>query len=142
MFKSFFLVATLATMCVASVSAQETKLTVPVKATQADNGQEMYASYCASCHGLDGRGGGPTSPALKVKPADLSQLSKNNKGAYPENRVVAVLKFGMENPAHGSKVMPVWGPALQRMDHRGGSQDMQALRISNLVKYVETLQAK
>ncbi len=26
-----------------------------------DNGKQMYASYCASCHGVDGRGNGPVA---------------------------------------------------------------------------------
>jgi hypothetical protein len=42
--------------------------------------------------------------------------------------------------AHGSAQMPVWGPLLQSLDkfHDTGVQQ----RVSNLVSYIETLQAK
>jgi hypothetical protein len=73
---------------------------------------------------------------------DLTQLSKNNKGVYPAQHVIATLKFGVQTSAHGSKAMPVWGPVLKTVDSPSGSQDRQTLRIANLVNYVETLQAK
>ena len=143
MSKGLFLFVAVAALGVAMASSQDSKLTIPVQSTEANNGKQMYVSYCAPCHGLDGRGHGPTASALKSTPADLTVLSKNNKGVYPETHVVSILKFGVENAAHGSKAMPVWGPALQKVDHPTTvSQDTQALRIANLVKYVETLQAK
>ena len=127
----------------ALASAQGAKMTVPVPNTPANDGKQMFVSYCASCHGLDGRGGGPTAAALKSAPADLSQISKKNGGVYPETHMVAVLKFGVETDAHGSKSMPIWGPALAGVDHaQAGQQDTLSLRIANLVNYVKTLQAK
>ncbi len=56
---------------------------VPVKPTSAASGQEMYNSYCAVCHGKDGKGNGPAAEALKVPPTDLTSLAKNNGGKYP-----------------------------------------------------------
>ena len=50
---------------------------VPVKATSPASGPEMYTSYCAVCHGLDGKGNGPAAEALKVPPPDLTALAKN-----------------------------------------------------------------
>ena len=143
MFKRLFFLVTAAAMCSAVLFAQDSKLTVPVKPTPANEGKTMYVSYCASCHGLDGRGNGPTAQALKSAPADLALLSKNNNGVYPAAHVVAVLKFGVENDSHGSKLMPVWGPALiGSAAHSAGAMDEQALRIANLTKYVESLQLK
>ena len=143
MFKRFFVVFSSMIICVAFVSAQESKLIVPAPPTSANNGKQMYESYCATCHGLDGRGHGPGANVLQVQPTDLSRLSKNNNGTYPDTHVIAVIRFGMESPAHGSKSMPVWGPALLKMDPpSGGLYNIQALRIANLANYVETLQAK
>jgi hypothetical protein len=142
--KGILIFISAAAVCGALLVAQEAKVTIPVGLTPADDGKSMFVSYCAPCHGLDGRGHGPTSTALKTQPSDLTQLSKDNHGSFPGTHVVAVLKFGVQNdPSHGSKAMPVWGPALQKLDNPGsGNQDFEALRINNLVKYVETLQIK
>lgn len=43
-------------------------------------------------------------------------------------------------PAHGSKEMPVWGDLFWGMS-QGHSSEVQ-LRVTNLNKYVESLQAK
>jgi cytochrome c553 len=66
----------------------------PIKQTNAASGKEMFVQYCTACHGTDGKGNGPAAPAMKVSPADLTQLAKKNGGKYPSNQVAAVLKFG------------------------------------------------
>ena len=43
------------------------------------NGKQMYVSYCAPCHGVDGKGNGPVAAALKKQPADLAVLSKKQR---------------------------------------------------------------
>jgi hypothetical protein len=55
---------------------------------------------------------------------------------------LAVLQFGSGNPAHGTANMPVWGPVLANMDKRNAQTDVAALRIANISRYLETLQAK
>ena len=42
-----------------------------------------YVAYCASCHGVDGTGNGPLADTLKVRPADLTVISKKNGGHFP-----------------------------------------------------------
>jgi mono/diheme cytochrome c family protein len=136
------IVAFVVVLCVpALVAAQTTekkpvikKETAPV--TKSSDGQEMYSSYCAACHGRTGKGDGPAAPALTPKPPDLTQFTKKHGGtAFPvkdfEDKVTGM---GM-SPAHGSTEMPVWGPILRQL---GNDQ----LRVYNLRKYVETLQAK
>ncbi len=130
-------VAVAAGMCFAAPNG---KLTLKVDKTPATNGRLMYASYCAQCHGVDGRGQGPVASALKVAPSDLTVLSKNNHGKYPDTHLVAVLQNGAEIQAHGTVEMPVWGPILGRMN-QNNPQD-RLLRISNLSRYVESLQVK
>ncbi|MGA3032235.1 MAG: c-type cytochrome [Terracidiphilus sp.] len=115
---------------------------VPVGRTAANDGRQMYASYCASCHGMDGKGNGPVAPALKRQPADLSVLSRNNGGRFPAERVHAVLQFGEEAAAHRTAEMPVWGPVLTRMDVSAPQPEMRALRVSNLSRYLQSLQVK
>ena len=113
---------------------------VPVQSTSPVSGKDMYVAYCAVCHGTDGKGAGPAASALKVAPADLTQLSKNNGGKYPALKVSAAIRGEGGLPAHGSKEMPVWGSLFWNMS--GGHEGEVQQRVSNLTKYVESLQAK
>jgi mono/diheme cytochrome c family protein len=113
---------------------------VPVKPTSAASGQDMYTTYCAVCHGKDGKGGGPAAEALKVPPTDLTLLARKNGGKYPADRVSAAIHGDLSLPAHGSKEMPVWGNLFWHMS--GGHQSEVQLRIANLNKHIESLQAK
>jgi len=133
--------------CAATAQDQgqdQTKTTiqhVTVKRTSPASGKEMYTSYCAVCHGTDGKGGGPAASALKTPPADLSMLSKNNGGKYPALKVTSTIRGGTSDlPAHGSKEMPVWGPLFWGMSN-GHEAEVQE-RVTNLTHYVESLQAK
>src|SRR5271167_4920342 len=113
---------------------------VPVKPTSAASGKEMYTTYCAVCHGTDGKGGGPAATALKVPPTDLTTLSKNNGGKFPAMKVMYAISGQSAVPAHGSKEMPVWGSLFWNMSH--GHEGEVQQREANLTKYVESLQAK
>jgi mono/diheme cytochrome c family protein len=104
------------------------------------NGKLMYTSYCAPCHGVDGRGSGPVASALKQQPTDLTVLAKNNGGKFPSSHIATVLEYGSELPVHGTAQMPVWGPMLGKMDQR--HPDQRLLRISNLSEYLRSMQAK
>jgi mono/diheme cytochrome c family protein len=113
---------------------------VPIAQTSPASGQEMYTTYCAVCHGTDGKGGGPAASALKVAPADLTMLSKNNGGKYPALRVSSAIRGESGHPAHGSKEMPVWGALFWSIS--GGHESEVQQRVANLTKYIESLQAK
>jgi mono/diheme cytochrome c family protein len=105
-------------------------------------GVDLYASYCASCHGRNGKGDGPAAEALKVPPADLTGLSRRNKGVYPFDLVRGRLN-GSTGPggsrAHGSTDMPIWGAIFRELD---ANASVARVRVDNLVKYLETIQAK
>ncbi len=111
-----------------------------IQATSAASGKEMYDSYCAVCHGTDGKGNGPAASALKTMPTDLTALSKNNGGKYPSLKVSAAIRGDANVPAHGTKDMPVWGSLFRGMSQGHESEVQQ--RIANLTKYVESLQTK
>jgi len=106
----------------------------------ANDGKAMYASYCATCHGIDGKGKGPLSSSLKRTPSDLTLLSRKNGGAYPSARVVAVIGHGTSASGHDKAGMPVWAPVLDTINQNNKLDT--PLRISNLSKYLETLQVK
>jgi mono/diheme cytochrome c family protein len=117
------------------VWAQTLKQT-PATPTNPSSGEAMFVSYCAACHGKDARGGGPAASALKKMPTDLTTLSKSNGGQFPKLRVRSAIAGDVTVPAHGSADMPVWGTLFRRM----GDDSQVALRISNLVAYIEKLQ--
>jgi mono/diheme cytochrome c family protein len=116
------------------------KVIIPVNKTAPTSGQQMYANYCALCHGIDGRGRGPAASALKTPPIDLTMLSKNNNGKFPDTHIVTVLQNGSAIPSHGSAEMPVWGPILGKMNMSNSQERL--LRISNLSRYLDSIQAK
>lgn len=113
---------------------------VPVRQTSAASGPEMYKTYCAVCHGVDGKGNGPAAAALKVAASDLTTLAAKNGGKYPALRVAAILRGENALAAHGSKEMPIWGDVFRSMS--SGSESEMQQRIANLSKYVESLQGK
>ena len=128
--------------CVALFGASPQKETrhVPVRVTSPASGPEMYTSYCAVCHGVDGKGNGPAAEALKVPPPDLTTLTKRNGGKYPSDHVTSAIRGDLRLAAHGSKEMPVWGDLFWGMSE-GHSSEVQ-LRVTNLNKYIGSLQAK
>jgi mono/diheme cytochrome c family protein len=113
---------------------------VPITNTPSNSGKEMFNSYCAVCHGKDGKGDGPAASAMKTPPADLALLAQKNGGKYPAAHVAAVIKGQATTPSHGSQEMPVWGPLFSSISQGHEGQILQ--RVTNLVSYVESLQAK
>jgi mono/diheme cytochrome c family protein len=112
----------------------------PIKQTDPSSGQAMFASYCAACHGPEGKGDGPAASELKVPPTDLTQLTKKNGGKYPADHVRSIMDFGAKAPAHGTGDMPVWGQLFRALDTN--DQVKAQMRVQNIVEYIKTLQAK
>ena len=137
------IVAVIAITLVAAMSYADqstSKVTIPVTRTNPTDGKQMYTSYCAPCHGVDARGTGPVAPALKTPPTDLTLLSRMNHGKFPSSHVVSVLQNGADIPSHGTLAMPVWGPILANMNQTQPHETL--LRMSNLSRYLETVQVK
>lgn len=104
------------------------------------SGQRLYEAHCVLCHGPDAKGGGPFSPQLKTWPPDLTTLAMKNNGNFPAMRVSESIDGEFDKSSHGSKDMPIWGPTFRA--EAKGHADNAALRIRNLVKYIESLQQK
>jgi mono/diheme cytochrome c family protein len=131
--------ASVAWIAIAQQSTPKIKV-VPMQQTSPVSGQQMYAAYCASCHGASGKGNGPAASALKIPPADLTLLSQKNNGTFPSAHVSAVLEFGTAIPAHGSVEMPIWGTLFPLLNPSGDSQMEVKQRINNLTSYLKQLQ--
>jgi len=104
-------------------------------------GHDLFAFYCATCHGRKGTGDGPVAAALKSPPSDLTLLARRNGGTFPRQRVEAFVTNDRDilAPAHGSADMPVWGPIFRGLDR---SDALVKVRIANVVTYIESIQVK
>jgi hypothetical protein len=104
------------------------------------DGKELYKEYCASCHGLDGKGIGPMTEWLKIKAPDLTRLSMREGGKFPFTRVQKVI-VGEQNitSGHGTREMPIWGPIFSEVAR---DQDLGRMRVYNLAEFLEKMQIR
>jgi mono/diheme cytochrome c family protein len=98
-------------------------------------GRKLFMQYCATCHGAEARGDGPTAKMLKKAPADLTRIEKQD-GKFPAMRIQRVIAGDDMLESHGSRDMPVWGTILRRKSGPG----FATLEIYNLTKYIESIQ--
>lgn len=109
-----------------------------------DTGAEDFAAYCSACHGAAGQGDGELAGSLAKKPADLTGLSKRNKGAFPTTRVMAQI-WGYAG-AKGRGIMPDFGPLLEGemvpYDGGDGIETPTPVRLVQLAEYLKVLQTK
>jgi len=111
-----------------------------------------FRRYCAQCHGMSGTGDGPVASALKKKPANLTLLSKNNGGVFPEQEVRDFIDGTKTSAAHGSRAMPIWGDAFRMRSASqaagvtqgsvGLTQTEVNAKINGLVNYVKSIQVQ
>ena len=107
---------------------------------------DEFRNSCASCHGEDGKGAGFLTRIFRgVDPGDLTQLSKNNEGVFPLERVFEVIDGRKEVAAHGERRMPVWGDrymAESMTRHGPGPMNDFVVRnrVLELVYYIQSIQ--
>lgn len=109
------------------------------ESTYVFSGAEMFREHCAVCHGIDGKGRGPAASAFRIRPADLTALARKNGGKFPGAEISKELK-SVDQAPHGSHDMPIWRAFFSELSPK--SDAVVALRITNLVKYIESLQVK
>lgn len=110
---------------------------VPIESTPAVSGADMYYSYCASCHGPDGKGNGPAAAAMVAPLPDLTKLAKNHGGEFPTLSVMNTLGRIQGSNGHGSADMPVWGDVFRKS---AWGEPQTQLRIYNLTQYLDSMQ--
>ncbi len=102
----------------------------------AKRGKALYTQHCVSCHGTTGAGDGPAATALKVRPADLTQIAQKYNG-FPNDKVMDWIDGEKYAIGHGSREMPVWGKRFRRSsDKTAGVPD----EVQVLAKYLESMQ--
>jgi mono/diheme cytochrome c family protein len=110
-------------------------------AVQGVSGAYTYRTFCASCHGTDGKGDGPLAENLRVRPPDLTLLAKRHKGDFPAEKLLRIIDGRSPVKGHGGPDMPVWGDAFKNEDT--GFDDARVKeKIHSVVEYIRTLQQK
>jgi mono/diheme cytochrome c family protein len=113
----------------------------PASPVAAVSGAYAFRTYCASCHGPDGRGDGPLTDSLRFHPPDLTLIAKRHGGEFPTEKVIRIVDGRNPVKGHGGPDMPVWGDAFRNADT--GYDDAAArAKIRTVVDYVKTIQAK
>ena len=107
-----------------------------------------FQTHCAPCHGAGARGDGPAGEALKIPPADLTDITRRHGGTFPEALIFETIE-GLDMPtAHGTRDMPIWGDVFIG-EAVGTSVSIDAAkkaateveqRINRLVKYLGSIQ--
>ncbi len=112
----------------------------------AQSGKQDYETYCAECHGSDGRGNGPSMQTIPMnpRPSDLTQLAKNSGGKFPFDEVVNIIDGRKNIPSHERLQMPFLGTTLQKpgQEFTPESDAEVKRRIDAMARYVESLQRK
>jgi hypothetical protein len=79
------------------------------RAQDADKGEVEFLLNCAGCHGPDGKGSGPQSVKLDVKPTDLTLLAKHNHGTFDAGAIYQKIDGRKDHSSHHNADMPIWG---------------------------------
>jgi mono/diheme cytochrome c family protein len=78
-------------------------------------GKKLYLTYCSSCHGDNGKGDGPASRSLPVKPANHTDGAIMNK--FSDKFLFDIIAKGGATVGK-SAMMPGWGGQLQEKQLR------------------------
>lgn len=113
----------------------------PGSSVAAVSGAYAFRTYCASCHGVDGRGEGPLTDSLRFHPPDLTLIAKRHGGEFPTEKVIRIVDGRKPVKGHGGPDMPIWGDAFRNAET--GYDDAAArAKIRGVVDYLKTLQTK
>jgi cytochrome c oxidase cbb3-type subunit III len=99
-------------------------LAVPSWLWAAEKTVVLFQELCAVCHGVGGKGDGPSARGLEPKPADFTNCQAMAKDS--DEVLLKIIKGGGQSVGR-STVMPAWGDALSEQ------------QIRELVKFIRGL---
>ena len=105
------------------------------------SGKQLFARYCASCHGATGRGDGPVAKSLRPEVPDLTRFAQRHGDFFDRDLVERVIDGRHVIGAHGTRTMPVWGEDLS-LANLGNPDAERGTRIviTRLADYVWQMQ--
>jgi cytochrome c oxidase cbb3-type subunit 3 len=75
----------------------------------------LFQELCSVCHGVGGKGDGPSARGLEPKPADFTNCQAMAKDS--DEVLLKIIKGGGQSVGR-STVMPAWGDALSEQQIR------------------------
>ncbi len=106
-------------------------------------GQMLYMENCASCHGVTGRGDGPSATDLMTPPADLTKIAARRDGIWPMLEVMSIID-GYSRSTLQRDEMPIFddflGGGMTDFDTGNGLRTPVQTNLIKMVDYLEKLQ--
>ena len=99
-------------------------LFVPSWILAAEKTAVLFKELCSVCHGVGGKGDGPSAQGLEPKPADFTNCQVMAKDS--DEVLLKIIKGGGQSVGR-STVMPAWGDSLNEQ------------QIGELVKFIRGL---
>jgi len=104
------------------------------------SGGELFARFCASCHGESGHGNGPVARTLNTVVPDLTQLSERD-GEFAADDIREIIDGRSLVVAHGTRYMPIWGYEFWVEEGADVTAEREArVLIDRIVEYLRTVQ--
>ncbi|MES1195582.1 MAG: c-type cytochrome [Steroidobacter sp.] len=107
------------------------------------SGEQLYQRFCSGCHGISAHGDGRIAKSLGVIVPDLTLLTQQNHGVFPQERIIKIIDGRITIGKHNNdRTMPVWGEELLRSETGDPEAEQQtADLIHKIVDYLSTIQA-
>lgn len=99
-------------------------LAVPSWLLAAEKTAALFQELCSVCHGVGGKGDGPSARGLEPKPADFTDCKAMTKDS--DEVLLKIIKGGGQSVGR-STVMPAWSEALSEQ------------QIDELIKFIRGL---
>ena len=116
---------------------------LPLAAQDAAEGEALFQTFCATCHGPDAKGGGPMAEIMTLAPPDLTGLSAANEGEFPLMQVLRQIDGRDPLLAHG-RPMPLFGAYFEGEDAAmktpAGQPILTSKPLIDLVTWLESVQ--
>jgi len=107
------------------------------------DGEQLFARFCASCHGAMGRGDGPVASSLAAVVPDLTRISARNGNEFPTGLIRETIDGRSVVIAHGTRFMPVWGYEFWIEEGADLTAEAEARGVINrLVEYLRSIQSR
>ena len=108
------------------------------------NGEQLYDTLCASCHGMEGKGDGPAAQALPQTVPDLTHMPRDHEGLINHGQIEKIIAGKDRKVRHDVIGMPKWGQQFKTVYPRLNDRERYAFarkKIHDLADHVESLQA-